>query len=354
MSKAGRELRMFVRFCVQAGALTECEATALRERAAAALTKTARAQSKHLQSAEPAGIFMEHLGAALRAGDLHIVERSDGERPVDPDVARAVGWRGSEADGDWRPGGPQVGWVDVSQGFVYLDPAAVFGPIVQRAGDASCRISVGKRTLWKALVERGFVVSHDHEKHTKKLRVGKRTRNVLHLRLDDIAGTTTESNESEPTCPIDVPCSVPGAGRGFTGKESSESPGFDASEKMDPAVPCVPRIGKDKGPVEPRCTRKEPRSGDEASHTRREKAALSLQEQGTAGTDDMPEANAEDEQTLEESGRPQPTLDASKACYCCGHQDWWRPLAGGEEVCERCHACPYPEDEVERWGLERS
>lgn len=59
----------------------------------------------------------------------------------------------------------------------------------------------------------------------------------------------------------------------------------------------------------------------------------------------VPEAEWAETVPLAEPAR---TLDS---CRWCGSRTWWRLKPGGPPVCERCHPCTYPAEQVERWGV---
>ncbi len=238
-------LQVFLRFCIEIGGITEDEFNRLMGRASVAMIKVARNQFGYLQDAEPAMMFVEQLGAALRSGGIHLVDRKTGSFPAPKDLARAAGWRYQQGgNAGWKPCGPQVGWIDTEDKAVYLDPKVAFSEVVRSAGDASCRINVGDRTLWKALAERGLIASHDAGRNLKKVRITSRSLSVLHLHLDDVIGSEGLDGQGESGFVPDTKGDVPFP-ESVTGTESGQKSGLSASSRGPvPDVPVVPLNGE--------------------------------------------------------------------------------------------------------------
>jgi hypothetical protein len=95
------------------------------------------------------------------------------------------GWHEIHAeDGSkvWKPQGRQIGWVDSAD--VYLDPNGAF-MVAQSIGNTQgVPLSVGQRTLWKRLTEKGLIASSDPNVSTKRMLIGGVRRRILHIKAD--------------------------------------------------------------------------------------------------------------------------------------------------------------------------
>jgi len=185
-------LRHFIAFAQDAGALTEKEAEALWERGWAALTEVAAQQATHIGAAEPAGLFVRLLSAAITSGRAY-VEAPDGGGPANP---QAWGWR--EDRGEWRPQGNLVGWLDGED--LYLQPDASFAAAQAMGIGTRDEIAVSSYTLRKRLHERGLLASVDATRDRLTVRhiLGGTRRAVLHLRAESLTGDDGADDDPEP------------------------------------------------------------------------------------------------------------------------------------------------------------
>ncbi len=128
-------LRCFLNFARGVGAITPDEATRLWERCWSALLHVAAEQAAHVAAAEPTGLFLRLLSAAVASGRAHVAGADGGT----PSQAERWGWR-STAGADsqaWQPMGRRVGWVDGDD--LYLEPEASFAEaqeLARRRGTA--------------------------------------------------------------------------------------------------------------------------------------------------------------------------------------------------------------------------
>jgi hypothetical protein len=110
---------VFLEFAQDAGALTQAEATSLRERCWSGLTAAAASQASQQASEEPTGQFLRLVSACLASGRAHVAGEN-GQEPgyavADGDVPNQVpaawGWR-LDNFGAWVPQGKQIGWLDL-------------------------------------------------------------------------------------------------------------------------------------------------------------------------------------------------------------------------------------------------
>jgi hypothetical protein len=185
----------FLDFAVEAGAVSEAEAAALRERGLAALTAAAAQQAGQQGASEPAGHFLDLLSSALSAGKAHVARPGGGEPPD----ARAWGWRavpdgavtveGERWDLVWREQGPCVGWLDGDD--LYLDKQAAYAAAQQLGRDIGDPLAVTVQTLAKRLREQGNLASVDDARQTLTVRktIAGRRREVLHLSTAALAAS---------------------------------------------------------------------------------------------------------------------------------------------------------------------
>ena len=128
-------LRYFLDFARTAGAISEAERADLWQRGWAALADAGAAQAAHLATAEPAGLFLRLLLAAVASGLAHVADEN-GDAPLEP---KRWGWRLEEyptkdgTDAVVRPRGMCVGWL--ADGELYLEPDASFAVVQRLARD---------------------------------------------------------------------------------------------------------------------------------------------------------------------------------------------------------------------------
>jgi len=137
----------------EARALTAAEAAALWERGWNALNQAAADQAAHLAAAEPTSLFLRLLLAALGSGRAHVAA-PDGNPPMD---AADWGWRlkvigtGEHVRDEWQPQGRRIGWVEDSEGHLYIEADAASAEAQRLAGEQGESLTVAPRTLNKRL-----------------------------------------------------------------------------------------------------------------------------------------------------------------------------------------------------------
>ncbi len=213
-------LRYFIMFAKETGAITEAGAEALWQRGRGAIEEMAAAQAAHIGVAEPAGLFIRLLSAAITSGRAHIAVTHGSE----PDNPKAWGWR--DERGTWQPHGDRVGWLDGED--LYLQPNASFA-VAQAMGRATGEeITVSLHTLRKRLHERGLLASVDVTRNRLTVRhiLDGTRRAVLHLRAESLTGGDGADDDPEPNPgPENGP--IPGAGLGAA---SENRPTADSHE----------------------------------------------------------------------------------------------------------------------------
>jgi hypothetical protein len=176
-------LRYLLDFARSTGAISESERADLWQRGWAALAEAAAAQADHLATAEPAGLFLRLLSAALASGYAHVADK-DGNEPSAP---QRWGWRpeefytGDGTDVRHKPQGVRVGWL--VEGEVYLEPDASFAAVQRLAREQNESFAVSANTLRRRLNEKGLLASTDSTRGkltVRKTLQGAR-REVLHI-----------------------------------------------------------------------------------------------------------------------------------------------------------------------------
>lgn len=243
---------MFLRFAVEAGALTEEEKTALWERVWAGLGDMAAAQAEHQAAEDPAARFLALLGAAIASGRAHVADAKDGAEPED---AGRWGWKekwfgaGENLRSEWQPQGELVGWLEPPN--VYLEPEAAYAVAQKLARDQNASLAVSARTLWKRLAEKKLLTATEARKNTVKRIVAGVSKRIISLHMESILspkmGEMGETGEP-PTAPTvsgpkNLPHSAEAANNG--GAKMGEQAAGPASDANSP-IPAPPFIGAQK------------------------------------------------------------------------------------------------------------
>ena len=191
---------MFLRFALEAEAITDNEWTAYWQQAWAMLSEAAEAQAGFQQSEEPARRFIALLAAAIASGQAHVVDAATNEEPAD---AGNWGWQrrthtsGTVEHEEWQPKGMCVGWIDI--GDLYLNPESSFAAVQRLAQAQGASLPITAQTLWKRLFEKGILASRDEARQRNIIRkvIGGNRRNAIHILAD-----TLLSHKSGPTGPL--------------------------------------------------------------------------------------------------------------------------------------------------------
>jgi hypothetical protein len=192
IGQLARGWHYFLKYAVEAGALTPDETDAYMSRVWTAMYEVAARQAAYQSTQEPAQRFMELIHAAIASGRAHLADR-DGEQPPNP---HACGWQLD--GGTLRAKGQRIGWIDGAD--VYLQPDAAYK--VSKEMSVSDDLSITPNTLWKRLNERGYLASVDKARGTLRVRriIEKHEQRVLHLIADQLLGSlSSDKNLPNPT-----------------------------------------------------------------------------------------------------------------------------------------------------------
>jgi hypothetical protein len=179
-------LRYLLDFAFASGAISVEERAEFWRRGWAALAEAAAAQAVHLATAEPAGLFLRLLNAAVASGYAQIAD----QQGAAPREAERWGWR---VEGDLcKPQGLCVGWL--ADGQLYLEPEASYAAVQRLARDQNESFAVSQHALRRRLRDKGLLGTTDRERGrltVRKTLQGTR-REVLH-----IARTPAQVNAGE-------------------------------------------------------------------------------------------------------------------------------------------------------------
>jgi hypothetical protein len=231
---------LFLKFCVEAGAITEEESAALRQRCLAALLESADQQNAYHTEADPVDRYLALVAAVLTSGRAHVAAL-DGKAPAEPHDPTAWGWRRAD-DGGWREQGHHVGWIHGNH--LLLDPQSSFAEVNRLAGEQGEAFSVSPNTLYKQLRDRGLLASTEGKHHTPRRRIGRLRRRVLHLRVSTLLeiGPRGPKDEKPPEM---GPLLGPRPGTPFAGttetRSQNEVPDPAQNQGLGPLGPLGPR-----------------------------------------------------------------------------------------------------------------
>ncbi len=168
---------IFLRFAMDAGAITEGEYRELAARGERALAELALRQTHYQGPADPASRFLASLQTALQVGSAHVADRQGRV----PDRATDWGWQRRASGRGWVPHGVCIGWIAGDD--LYLDPATSY-ETAQRTGN----LTVSQQQLRQRLRERGLLASVDISRHMLVVRrtLAGHPRQVLHLRTSTL------------------------------------------------------------------------------------------------------------------------------------------------------------------------
>lgn len=180
---------LFLRFCVECGALSEEERAIRFKRAWAALVAVEAEQSGHQLQANPARRFLSLLRTALTSGRCHLAGADNGT----PQGHEAYGWEtisGSMLSASYaRAKGDLVGWVDHDTGDAWLLPDAALATVKRLAQETHESFAVSRIALGKELNAQGLLTTTSLNTARPTLTVRKvlsgKSQEVWHMCFDD-------------------------------------------------------------------------------------------------------------------------------------------------------------------------
>lgn len=188
----------FLRFALEVGAITEQQASDLRQDGWQALGEVAKSQAEHQESEEPTGRFLALLMAAVSSGTAHVADARTGQEP--PQDPARWGWS-KPADGfgiHWQARGARVGWLDGED--LLLEPDSAFATVQKLARDQGTSLPITQRTLWKRMAQKGLLASREDSQSRNTIRrdiVGERKR-VVHISMSPLSGKNGPNGPNGP------------------------------------------------------------------------------------------------------------------------------------------------------------
>ena len=150
---------LFVNFARSVGAVSEQGASNLKDRSWEALGEAAAAQGRSQKAADPVLRFLELTKSALSTGRAYLGDAETGRVPERS--GDCIGWRSEE--------------------LVLLDPDVAFATAQKLAEAQGESLSIGARTLWQRMRDRGLLARSDAERNLVKMTIGNQRRRVLAL-----------------------------------------------------------------------------------------------------------------------------------------------------------------------------
>lgn len=155
------------------GALDADAIDTRRERAALALRAVAGDHGEHVAAEDPARLFVEYLGDALRGHDCHAVSLKTGYKRGIPKDPGSWGWT-LGPDLAPRANGKPVVYIPEGKNELYLDPGPALEIAQERAKRHGRMIALDRDTLPRALHAAGLLARHNL--HLAVPRVGVKVR----------------------------------------------------------------------------------------------------------------------------------------------------------------------------------
>jgi hypothetical protein len=161
---------LFLRCACAVGAIDEAERQMHWNVGSETLINAINRQRLDAEAEDPVHRFCSHIKEAIIQGKAYL----DDVRGGYPEDAGQWGWTMQD---EWKPsqGASMLGWID--QDFLYLLPDAAYRLVfenLQRAGV----ILLPQQTLWKRLVDRGYV-QRGENRYTTRKRIGSDRPHVL-------------------------------------------------------------------------------------------------------------------------------------------------------------------------------
>jgi hypothetical protein len=166
----------FLQFAKAVKALSEDEAFELQEKSWRALGEAAATQGSYQRAEDPVRRFLELVRSALSTGRAYLayVENLNSRR----------------GEGDC------IGWI--SEDLVLLDPDVAFATAQKLAQEQGEFLTVGQKTLWQRMRDRGLLARTDADRNLVRFTIGKQRRRVLALTPRTL-GFSSEDRDNRDT-----------------------------------------------------------------------------------------------------------------------------------------------------------
>ncbi len=198
---------MFMRFCVESGAVDRERAVELTQACEDALLTIGSYQGSYIRSEEPTIQFIDFIAALLSSGRSHLCDVMTGYVPLEPWKPNSLGWDygreltqqddegyATSVTQTWVHKGPCIGWIDDT--MIYLEPSVAYAEAQKLARDQGTGIPFSKGTLYKRMREQGIleVTDADEGPAIQKKIQGKNKR-LLWVYAFKILGSENEDED---------------------------------------------------------------------------------------------------------------------------------------------------------------
>jgi hypothetical protein len=136
----------FLRFARAVAAVSEKEAAKLKDQCWNALGDAARAQHRHQKSEDPVVRFLQLMQSLLASGRVFLEDL--------------------ETDNCRNQKGDRVGWLQ--ENVALLNPDAAFAAVQKLAQDQGEFLTIGQKTLWARMRDRGLLLGSDADRNLKR------------------------------------------------------------------------------------------------------------------------------------------------------------------------------------------
>lgn len=196
IANLGLGFELFVKFGLEIGAITNLEAKNLDARAWQAFQVLDELQKPFHIAEDPCLNFISYLRAAFVMGKCHLKSYRDSEKS--PFSYECFGWFYDNDSGGLKAKGSGIGYVDIENSEVILDPNAAFSVAQDIARSQGSSINISRDILWKRLAEAGLIIRSESEgKNTvKRSPVGvERVRFIVFTNLKHFINSGLDSNQ---------------------------------------------------------------------------------------------------------------------------------------------------------------
>lgn len=149
----------FLHFAQAIKALSEDEALELKTASWRALGDAATAQGNYQRAEDPVRRFLELIASALSTGRAYLTDSDNGYSQTRK--------------------GDLIGWIFGD--MAYLNPEVAFATAQKLAQEQGEFLSIGQKTLWQRMQDRGLLVRSEAKRNLVRVKIGDQRRRVLAL-----------------------------------------------------------------------------------------------------------------------------------------------------------------------------
>lgn len=167
---------LFLKFALENGYISELDATERRLQGLDSILNIVKQQAKFIEEEDIADRFISIIKSAFVSKRIHLVDSKSGD---EPERSKQWGWgtsKGKAGRPVSLPCGEKIGWVNLNEREVILDPNLTFS-IVQKLGrELGSPLEFSRHTVWKHLAEKKLIITSASEQRnlTKRTVEGDR------------------------------------------------------------------------------------------------------------------------------------------------------------------------------------